>query len=192
MEKPAPSKQRLFLALDLPAETRESFVAWQHDAFSGHSRSIRLVPPEALHVTLVFLGHRAEDPIGVVAETAFRRVPRVAPDLESLGVRPVPPRRTRLWAIDLADHGGRAAAVQAAMEEALVERGLYEPEKRPFWPHITVARLRSGARAPKVEVPAPAARFTADRAVLYRSHLSPKGARYEALSTVSLGAAANG
>ena len=189
MEKPAPSKRRLFLALELPAGAREAIVAWQQDAFAGHGRSVRLVHPDALHVTLVFLGHLAEDPIGV-AETAFGGMPATAPDLEVLGVRPVPPRRPRLWAVDLADHGGHAGRLQAAMAEALEGRGLYEPEKRPFWPHVTAARLRSGARPPRIEVAPRPMRFTTDRAVLYQSHLSRQGARYEALSTCALRPAA--
>ena len=186
MESRAPSKQRLFVALDLPDEAREAIVAWQHEALGGHSRSLRLVRPDALHVTLVFLGYLTEDPIGVVAETAFGGVPRVAPRLEPLALKPVPPRRPRLWSLDLADQDGRAAALQAAISESLAARGLYTPEKRPFWPHVTVARLRPRARAPKLDVPPPAVPFTADRVVLYRSHLSREGARYEPLSTLAL------
>ena len=175
MESKAPSRQRLFVALDLPGDARSRLVGWQGRVFDGHVRTVRLVRPEALHVTLVFLGHVAEDPIGVVA------------DLEPLGLEPVPPRRPRLWALDLADREGRAAAVQAAIATSLAARGLYTPEKRPFWPHVTVARLRSGARPPKaLEAPSPPAPFTAGRVVLYRSHLGREGARYEALSTLEL------
>jgi len=193
VERPAPSKQRLFVALSLPDDARAAMVEWQHDAFGGFSRSVRLVRPDALHVTLAFLGYLSEDPVGVVAEAAFRGVPRDQPLFEPLAVKPVPPRRTRLWALDLADIGGHATAIQAAVSANLASAGLYEPEKRPFWTHVTVARLRARARAPKIDVPPPAVRrFGAESVVLYRSHLSRDGARYEPLSTLPLGRAAAG
>ena len=183
MERKAPSsRQRLFLALDLTDEARERIVDWQHSVLGGHGRALRPVRPEALHVTLVFLGHVDEDPVGVVAATAFGRVGGPAPELDVQGTMPIPPRHPRLWALDLADVGGRAGAVQAAISTALADRGLYTPEKRPFWPHITVARLRANARAPRLALPPPAVRFASPRAVLYRSHLSRAGAEYEALS----------
>ena len=34
------------------------------------------------------------------------------------------------------------STLQAELEERLVAARLYEPEKRPFWPHVTVARVR--------------------------------------------------
>ena len=65
---------------------------------------------------------------------------------------------------------------------------LYRPEKRPFWPHITFARVKRGERrAPPVEAQGlPSAPFDAAEVTLYRSHLSPRGARYEALERLRL------
>jgi 2'-5' RNA ligase len=65
---------------------------------------------------------------------------------------------------------------------------VYTPEKRPFWPHVTVARVRRGARsvAPLVEPP-PAEAVQASEVILYRSHLSPRGARYEPVGRTRLG-----
>ena len=52
------------------------------------------------------------------------------------------PRNARLFALDLDDDGGRAGALQAAATDALEAGGWYRPEKRPFWPHITLARVK--------------------------------------------------
>ena len=41
-----------------------------------------------------------------------------SPLLRPASVRPVPPRRPRLFALDLEDEGGRAVAVQAAVERS--------------------------------------------------------------------------
>ncbi len=65
--------------------------------------------------------------------------------------------------------------------------GWYEPERRRFLAHVTVARIgRNGPRQPP-ELPAPPAVSAAAASVsLYRSHTGPSGARYEPLATVRL------
>src|SRR6478672_10900410 len=124
----APSKARLFVALDLPEGAREVLAAWRDDVFAGRD-DVRLVAREALHVTLVFLGHLPEREIERIASLVRDAVPGgEAPLLAATGVKPVPPRRTRLFALDLTDADGRAGAVQAALSSALETAGLYEPE----------------------------------------------------------------
>jgi 2'-5' RNA ligase len=178
-----PSKARLFVALDLPADAREALVDWRREL--DHP-DVRLVAPVALHVTLVFLGHLAEEEIPRIAE-AIEPPPAEAPVLTAKGVKPVPPRRPRLFALDLADDGGRAGRIQASVSDALEALGLYEPEKRPFWPHVTLARVRKGARVGRIDAPEPPSEpWRAEAVTLYRSRLSPKGARYEALHRVAL------
>jgi 2'-5' RNA ligase len=107
--------------------------------------------------------------------------------LKPTGVRGVPRRRPRLFAVDLSDPDGRAGALQAAVSNALSERGFYEPERRRFWPHVTVARVRRAERqAAAITVPPPADEFAAREVVLYRSHLGRGPARYEALASFTL------
>jgi 2'-5' RNA ligase len=175
-------KARLFAALDLPADARAALVDWQGRALAGRE-DLRAVGPEALHVTLAFLGHRPEEEIEPIATAVEGALGGLAPArLAALAAKPVPRRRPRLFALDLDDDGGRAAAVQAAVSEALEAGGFYDPEERAFWPHVTVARVRRGTRevAP-LTLPPPSEPFTADEVVLYRSHLGRGPARYEAL-----------
>jgi RNA 2',3'-cyclic 3'-phosphodiesterase len=186
----APSKPptaRLFVALELPASARERIVAWQGRAFGGHGRAVRLVAPPSLHVTLAFLGHHPEGALEAIRDAALSSLGGLrAPVLAPVGVVGVPPRRPRLWALDLADRDGRAAEVQAAVADPLAAGGWYRPEKRPFWPHVTVARLRARERPPRVAAEPPAGSFTASEVVLYRSRLSRAGADYEALARMRL------
>jgi 2'-5' RNA ligase len=178
----ASSSARLFVALDLPEGTRIALA----DLVPEH-RELRPVPVEALHVTLVFIGHRPEDEIPLIAsavEGSVSGLPVAA--LRATRVVPVPKRGPpRLFAVDLEDEGGRAGAVQAAVSRAL--EPWYEPEKRPFWPHVTLARVRKGERAKRLDLEPPGEEFEASEVTLYRSRLSPKGASYEALERVRLG-----
>ena len=142
---------------------------------------------EALHLTLVFLGYRPEKEIGRIATLAFEAVGAVeAVALEPLAVKPVPPRAPRLFALDLADPGGRAGAIQDAASRALAAARLYRPEKRPWWPHVTLACVKRGARAEPLEAEPPAGPIAADAVTLYRSVLRPQGAEYRAEARLSL------
>jgi 2'-5' RNA ligase len=167
---------------------RPALAAWR-DALVAGRDDLRPVPPAYLHVTLAFLGGRPEGEIATVAETGLGAVEgHAVPHLEPTEVLPVPARAPRLFALDLADPGGRAARVQSDVVDSLARAGLHKPERRPFWPHLTLARVRGAGRGrrPKgrvapLEAEPPEGPLTFDRVTLYRSHLSPAGARYEAL-----------
>jgi 2'-5' RNA ligase len=183
---PAP-RARLFVALDLPPETRAALVEWQAHALRGRD-DLRAVAPDALHVTLAFLGHRPVAEIEPITATLERAVTGLdAARLAAKEARGIPPRRPRLFALDLADPAGSAGTIHAAVSQALVAGGFYEPEKRRFWPHVTVARVRRPERkAASITIPAPPDEFTAHEVVLYRSHLGRGPARYEALGRFTL------
>jgi RNA 2',3'-cyclic 3'-phosphodiesterase len=178
----------MFVALDLPAEARTELARWRDELVEGR-RDLRPVRPEALHVTLVFLGWQDEAAAEAIAQATIAARPKaVAPVLTPAEVRALPPRDPRLFALDLEDEEGRAAALQAAVSDALEAGRWYRPEKRPFWPHITLARVKRGERrVPPLEGdPPPATAFTGAELTLYRSTLRPQGALYEPLARAPL------
>jgi 2'-5' RNA ligase len=179
----------MFVALDLPGEARSAVASWRDELVEGR-HDLRPVRAEALHVTLVFLGWQDENAAGAIGSAAFEACAGMrAPRLRAAGVRPLPPRNPRLFALDLEDEDGRAAAVQQGISDALEAGRWYRPEKRPFWPHLTLARVKRGERrvAPLPEAPpAPGEPFEARELTLYRSTLRPQGAIYEPLAEASL------
>lgn len=183
---------RLFVALDLPDELRERIVGWGRETLVDPA--LRPVAPESLHVTLAFLGHRPEKEIEAIAAVVRERS-GPAPWVELLDPEPRPPRgRVRLYALPALSPG--AEALQAGVSEGLAEAGVYEPEKRPFWPHVTVARVRPegrGSRRPAVVSNPPgnlpeglSEAQICRRMTLYRSVIQPTGARYVPLAQVQL------
>jgi 2'-5' RNA ligase len=185
-------RARLFVALDLPEETREGLVAWGEEALGDPA--LRPVAPESLHVTLAFLGYRPEKEIEQIA-AVVRESAAPAPWIELRDPEQRPPRgRARLFALPAISPG--AEALQAGLEQRLVEAGFFEPEKRPFWPHVTVARVRPearGSRRPAIVSEPPESipeelvePRTSVRMTLYRSVLQPSGARYVPLAQVQL------
>ncbi|HEV3376356.1 MAG TPA: RNA 2',3'-cyclic phosphodiesterase [Thermoleophilaceae bacterium] len=174
----------MFVALDLPDDARSALADWRDQLVEGR-RDLRPVRPEALHVTLVFLGWQDEKAADAIASAAFDACAGLpAARLRPGDVRPLPPRDPRLFALDLHDEGERAVAVQAAISDALEAGRWYRPEKRPFWPHLTLARVKRGERRvpPLPDTPRPPTdTFEANQITLYRSTLRPQGAIYEPL-----------
>lgn len=182
----------MFVALDLPDSVRAGVAGWGRGALVDPA--LRPVEPESLHVTLAFLGYLAEKEIPRLAEiVATSQMP--APSIELADPVPRPERgRPRLFALPAESPG--AVALQRMLERKLVAVRLFEPEKRPFWPHVTVARVRReerGSKRPMVvsRLPEPLPQALLQPAVcrrmtLYRSELQPQGAQYTPLAQVDL------
>jgi len=171
---------RLFCALRLPDETVGDLSRWQADAFGGADR-IRVLGREQLHVTLAFLGNRPAGELEAIA--AELRAAAAAGEPATLTVKGY--RETRsVGMLVLEDEGGRAASVAVDLHERLERLGVYERERRPWLPHLTVIRFRERPRLqpslPELEP------FVTSEAAVYMSVLRPSGAQYEVLQSVAL------
>jgi RNA 2',3'-cyclic 3'-phosphodiesterase len=186
-------RARLFVALDLPQDVRAGLVDWQRTALADPA--LRPVRAEALHMTLVFLGYQAEKDVKAIAKAALAtdaEAPAVELAAEPVGVPPG--KRPRL--IALGTNSDETVELQRGVEERLVAGGFYEPEKRPFWPHLTVARVKPEARGsrkpaliktPPHPLPEHMFRyFRPTRLVLFKSHLRRTGAEYEPMAELEL------
>ena len=185
-------RARLFVALDLPTDVRKAIVEWQRAELTDEA--LRVVRPENLHITLAFLGYLQEKAISSVAEvlhTTEAAAPLIELQRKAVGR---PKSRPSLIAIDAVSEA--TVALQADLERKLVAERLYKPEKRSFWSHLTVARVRPERRGSKRparverwpgELPAALCEaIFADRLTLYRSSLRPQGAEYAPLAQVEL------
>jgi len=186
-------RARLFVALDLPQDVRAGLVDWQRTALSD--AALRVVRPEALHITLVFLGYQAEKDVKAIARAAFD-LNAHAPAVELLADPVGVPKGKRPRLIALGANSDETIALQQRVEERLVEAGFYTPEKRSYWPHLTVARVKPEAprsrkpaliRTPPHPLPEHMFRFfRPTRLVLFKSHLRRSGAEYEAMAELEL------
>jgi RNA 2',3'-cyclic 3'-phosphodiesterase len=172
---------RLFVALDLPAEARRELARFRDAA--ADPAVWRPLDEASFHVTLAFLGHRPEGDVALAGEILGGLTARDAPSLALGDGLLLPPRRARVLTVALVGDGA-LPELQAEVSAGLAAAGVYTPEARPFRPHVTVARIRPGARAPRAvdAAPEPVA-FTARDVVLYRSRLARGGAAYEPLVT---------
>jgi RNA 2',3'-cyclic 3'-phosphodiesterase len=178
---------RLFAALELPGDVRRSLAAFGREAAAG-DRALRPAREDALHLTLAFLGHRALAEVEPAREAVREVAGGPAPMLTLAEPLWLAPRRPHVLTVGLEDPDGVLAALQADVVARLADALPWQPEKRPFRAHITVARVRREWRPRVDDLPAaPRATFAADAVVLFRSHLGGRGpARYEALERAEL------
>jgi 2'-5' RNA ligase len=167
---------RLFLALELPDDVASELRRWGQAELTGGRVQ------DSFHVTLAFLGRRPraalEEIVGVLR--------REAAATETFALEPVRYRETRsVGMLALADPSGRATSLAERVQRGLEALGLYEHEKRPWLPHVTVLRFRERPRlAPTLpDIGA----FAPSGAAAFLSRLHPSGAHYEVLESYSLG-----
>jgi 2'-5' RNA ligase len=191
---------RLFVAVDVQAAVREELVIWARSVAAGlgsrvrerTGQPLRLLEPEGLHLTLCFLGARPVEEI----EAITAALGDCAQQVGELSVgAPVwlPPRRPRALAVEIHDAGGELEGIQETVAREISRATVWEPERRRFRAHITVARVRESAarhgrsagEGPRLPA-TPQLRFTPESIVLYRSWLSPAGASYQAIAACAL------
>lgn len=182
------SGARLFVALELPDGVRADLARWGAACAAGDP-ALRAVRPEGLHLTLHFLGTRPEAEIPALA-TALRAVAGDGPAVAGrfAGALWLAPRRPHVLTCAIEDVSGAMAGLHTALGPALsAATDGWTPERRALRPHVTVARVRRGARPrPGSEPAPPPGAFACPAVTLLRSSLSPSGARYDALERLPL------
>jgi 2'-5' RNA ligase len=195
------------VAVDPPAWVCHELTAWARgmaaDARAAGSprESVRVLDAHSLHLTLCFLGSRPVGEIEALADVLGACEERAC-ELSLGAPLMLPPRRPRALAVEVRDSTGELSAVHERVSRRLTSVSAWEPERRRFRPHITLARVRTQSRRkarpvpdraivaggdPEPPLPAtPRLNFTPQSIVLYRSWLAPEGASYEALASASL------
>ncbi len=135
-----PASLRLFVACELSDEIRAALARVQDELRNSGAGRLRWVRPEGIHITLKFLG-----------QVESERVPEVTAALASV----IEPFRLRLAPARLGGFGGvrirvvwigvdgdtdGLASIAQRVERALTPLG-FPPERRPFDPHLTLARV---------------------------------------------------
>ena len=151
---------------------------------------VRWVRPEALHLTLKFLGEIAPAEVMLVTEAmkdASRTLDPFYLELQGLGFFP-DIRKPRVFWAGIQDREGGMARLHARLEEALGRRG-FPMDTRPFHPHLTLARIKGRMnRSARLEAHEDTVfgSQTVRELVLFKSDLRPQGPLYTPLSTVGL------
>ncbi|OFW06843.1 MAG: 2'-5' RNA ligase [Acidobacteria bacterium RIFCSPLOWO2_02_FULL_67_36] len=191
-------KPRLFVAIELDDSVRAA-AARAAEALAGRlSRSrpdldARWVDAANLHITLWFIGHVGVDHAQAIQQAVADPF-HIAPfDLHVTGFGAFPPSGApRVFWLGVQEGQDSMRAVYEEVSRRLQALG-YEPERRPYSAHLTVARVKDPGRGGHAELrrvlgdtPGDAGVSRIAAVTVFRSHLSPKGATYEPLLRVPL------
>ena len=183
---------RLFIAVNIPDEIREEI--WEKAALLRERRyAIRWVSPEAMHITLKFLGevsaHREEE-IKRALEASVLGVSPFILRLGGFGAFPDTRRAKVIWV------GCKPPPALKKLQQQIETNASdigFDRDKRSFHPHVTLGRLRRGAlseRLAGLSVVLDRLDFESEYPVksveLMQSELSPAGARYTVLASIGL------
>ena len=178
---------RLFIAIEIPADIKERMLA-----LKTQIPTARWLKSQQMHLTIRFIGEVSAQQTDEII-SVLRDIASPGFDLSLNGAGRFPPQKKRgariLWLGVDADQ--QLADLHRKIESALEEIG-FPPERKPFKPHITLARLKAD-RTPTQAVDFlqdnaafNAGTFTVARFVLVKSTLSPQGAQYTNLAEYEL------
>jgi RNA 2',3'-cyclic 3'-phosphodiesterase len=183
--RPEAKALRLFIAVDIPLRVREELEVAALPLRDRFPRA-RWAPPANWHVTLKFLGRtwpRLVDWVGESIDLVARSERPFETKVEGMGAFPSERRMRVLWA-GLDDEPGRLAGIAEGLAGALARE--FDPERRAFTPHLTIARFDPPATMREGLPAVGSDPFPVDRLVLYRSHLRRPAPVYEPLDTFEL------
>jgi len=176
---------RQFLALELSREILGEIRGLQRD-LQAMLAGWRWLDPSGIHLTLRFLGE-VDEAVDAAARRGWRAAAassfRCRVRLEGLGCFPPRGRPSVLW-VGVAETGpDRQLARLAANVESAARDAGFEPLRRPFLPHLTLARSGKSrpAMPPDERGFTSRAKIEIDRLTLFRSELLRTGARYTVL-----------
>ncbi len=184
---------RLFIAIEFPDRVLtgvENVVAQNRTRLPP----ARWVSTSNLHLTLAFLGELPESRLRALGGAMSSAAASASPfSLQLEGSGCFPPRGKANVAWIGFRPSSELSALQTSLVAALRAGIAYEPERREFTPHLTVARLSpawpsSAARAWAGAVPGPLGeRFRVHALSLVQSRLGPAGPQYTTLHRLPLG-----
>jgi 2'-5' RNA ligase len=183
---------RLFAAIDLGPAVEEA-VAAAIEQVRATAPDAKWVRPEASHLTLAFIGHRPAEDVARISdalEGASAKHPALQLGLQGAGVFGGSRHPRVLW-LRVSGDVEPLASLHTDVEAALTPLG-YVLENRAFSPHLTLARSKSPrgddglARALERLGDVACAPAAVREVILFKSDLSPKGARYTALHRLAL------
>ncbi len=173
---------RTFIAFHLPPDVRKllgNAVAELNRQILN--RSIRWVKPELMHITLRFLGDTAETSLPALYDTLdslAKQHNTLEFELDTLGCFPNCKRPHVVWA-GLRGDLKRVSTLKQALDAALQNLG-WQPENRPFRPHITIGRVKNKLQLQKLigNIKLKPLPIQVSKIHLIESNLTPQGPIY--------------
>jgi RNA 2',3'-cyclic 3'-phosphodiesterase len=181
---------RSFIAFDIDNDSVINRIASAQKLLIQTNADLKLVEPKNIHITVRFLG--AINPEMVEKVYATMKNVKFTPfniQLTGLGVFPTMNYPRVVWA-GITDGAGQLKSIFEQLEPQIHDLG-FAPDPNGFSPHLTIARVRSGANKQRlVDLVQRQENFDfgiirADSLRLKKSQLSSRGPAYSTLKEYS-------
>lgn len=186
---------RCFIAVDINEQVRAALGDLQdelHNKADIRQGDVKWVKPEAMHLTLKFLGEIKDEQVAdvcdIVKEVAGRHEPFEL-YVESVGCFGGKSARV-LW-VGVGRGGDNLLQLQKDLEQQLASAG-WPPEAREFTGHLTLCRVKNSKAGVKLAAIAEQYKdfklgtVSTDSVSVYQSQLTPKGPIYTVLGKYKL------
>lgn len=191
----APDHVRLFVACEVPEDVKQSIGGVIDELRARSGTAVRWIRPEGVHVTLKFLGEVPVKKLPAIKLAVQEAVVGHSPfELEFSNIGTFGGREgLRIMWVGIAGDVLRLEALVRAVNAALAVVG-FEPERRPFRPHLTLGRVRDEIptrQRAQIEVDVgkmdvPGTGWRTSHVSLMRSNITAQGASYEVIATFPL------
>jgi RNA 2',3'-cyclic 3'-phosphodiesterase len=143
---------RAFIAIELPAELKKELTALETTFKKNSPPVIKWVDPASIHITLKFLGDTPDTITDKLLLAMAEAVIGVSPfklEVRQVGAFPAVERPQVIW-VGVSGEMEKLAQLQKNIENNMEPLG-FKPEARPFSPHLTLGRVRDGARPDEIQ-----------------------------------------
>ena len=187
---------RAFIAIELPDAIREKLTHLLDRLKCPETSAVRWVPVSNIHLTLKFLGDTSPNNLEILSKILLAEAARrhfFEFEVGGIGTFPNLRRPRVIWVGVQAP--GELLSLQRSIEAEVIRLG-YNPDGRPFSPHLTLGRVNQNATPHEVrqisevllkQPTEKLGKVAVDRVILFRSDLRPTGAIYTPLATAKLG-----
>ena len=181
---------RTFIAIPISADICKPLLNTAHQLVNNlHDVKLRWVSADNIHLTLFFLGHQHEKDIRALIgglNEQLQGSPSFQLNIES--VSPFPNKRPHVIAANLSA-SEKLGRLHSSIVDVLARQG-FEPERRPFSPHITLARSKNPPKArsalKQLEPMDIDQNMPVDKIIVYKSLLESSGAQHIEMGVVNL------
>lgn len=178
---------RAFIAIEIDSMVKKKIISMIHH-FKKVSSRVKWVKPEALHLTLKFLGNIDEieaDKLKNIMDKISNEHPCFDLSCSGIGTFPLKSRNPKVIWVGIENNSFVKGVYEDIEKEA--ERIGFSREKRNFHPHLTLGRVK---KKPEIQKLLPELERTkdnhfgitkVDKLTLFKSTLTPQGSVYEIL-----------
>lgn len=191
----SPDQVRLFVACEVPDDVKGGISSVINQLTNESVNDVRFIRPDGVHITLKFLGEVPVKKLPAVKLAIQEAVVGHQPfELELSNIGTFGGREgLRIMWVGVAGDVLRLEGLVRSVNAALKVVG-FDPERRPFRPHLTLGRVRDDVgtrRRAEIEVAVgktkvPPVAWRTSHVSLMRSRITTQGAFYDLLATFPL------